>query len=737
MDNGKTMNSMSFQRLRRSCLRKFVTLAVLGATVPSLFGAGPYRYYRFVPTFLRDTASADSVQIAEFQLLANGTRLSGAIASNPGGSSPSNESPAQGNDNSLSTKWLDFTKFTPLVLDFGAPVTANGYRLATANDSQERDPVSWRVEGSTDNVNWIILDTQTSYPVPTARQTYLPNFSLTVVAGPTIAFSASPSPILAGGSSTLTWLVTGADAGTIRIEPGIGVVTPNDTRSVSPTATTTYTLTAAGGGITATSRVTVAVAIGALNVSTYDSLEGDHLLAPLSNLINAAPSATALQIDTIDYNNNFVGNLPGLTGRDSFAVLWTGWFDVSKDGPGDYTFGTQSDDGSVIYIDLDDDGDFDDAGELIVDNRGIHPVSTRTGTVNLTRDFVRFALGFYESGGNEAIRGGFKKGSSLGFGSLDPINGITGHFQPTQPAAGFPTITFASSPSAIQPGQSATLSWTVANATSIRIDNGIGVVSANGTRAVSPGNTTTYSLTASNALGTRTKTATVTVVAAGSFRYYRFQPTALRDEGGANSVQIAEFQMLLGGVRLAGAVASNPGGQNPGGESPQEANDNDLNTKWLDFTKFNPLVLDFGSPAAANGYRIATANDSEERDPVSWTVDGSHDGSSWVTLDTQTAYPTPEARNAYLPDFTLRQIEPPRITNVRFDGAFGIVTLEWTSNPGEFYDIDSTPDLSDPGNWFPVVGTIPAAAVGNRTSYDVFLFLPGPPEEFFRVVRGR
>jgi hypothetical protein len=226
-------------------------------------------------------------------------------------------------------------------------------------------------------------------------------------------------------------------------------------------------------------------------------------------------------------------------------------------------------------------------------------------------------------------------------------------------------------------------------------------------------------------------------VPAGAFRYYRFQPTALRDEGADNSVQIAEFPMLLGGTRLAGAVASNPGGRNPGGESPQEGNDNNLNTKWLDFTKFNPLVLDFGNPVGADGYRIATADDSEERDPVSWTVDGSPDGISWFTLDTQTAYATPLDRQVYLPNFTVRLIEPPRITTIRYDAAFGIVTIEWTSSPGESYDLDSTPDLSDPGNWFPVVAAIPAAAAGDRTSYDLFLFLPGPPEAFFRVVRGR
>ncbi|HLH43747.1 MAG TPA: OmpA family protein [Bryobacteraceae bacterium] len=72
---------------------------------------------------------------------------------------------------------------------------------------------------------------------------------------------------------------------------------------------------------------------------------------------------------------------------------------------------------------------------------------------------------------------------------------------------------FTAEPSSIQRGQSATLSWSVANATDMSIDQGLGSVGANGTRQVFPANTTTYTLTASNAGGTVTRSATVTVSA--------------------------------------------------------------------------------------------------------------------------------------------------------------------------------------------------------------------------------
>jgi hypothetical protein len=57
------------------------------------------------------------------------------------------------------------------------------------------------------------------------------------------------------------------------------------------------------------------------------------------------------------------------------------------------------------------------------------------------------------------------------------------------------------------------LQWTTSNATTASIDQGIGAVSANGSRAVSPNETTTYTITAQGAVGSSTASATVTVAA--------------------------------------------------------------------------------------------------------------------------------------------------------------------------------------------------------------------------------
>jgi RHS repeat-associated protein len=74
---------------------------------------------------------------------------------------------------------------------------------------------------------------------------------------PTVSISADPGTIMVGESSMLTWSSTSAD--TCVIEPGIGPVDPNGSISVSPTETTTYSITATGLGGTASAQVLVTV----------------------------------------------------------------------------------------------------------------------------------------------------------------------------------------------------------------------------------------------------------------------------------------------------------------------------------------------------------------------------------------------------------------------------------------------------------------------------------------------
>ena len=74
-----------------------------------------------------------------------------------------------------------------------------------------------------------------------------------------------------------------------------------------------------------------------------------------------------------------------------------------------------------------------------------------------------------------------------------------------------PTAALTASPATVAPGLSTTLSWTTAYASTVTIDNGIGVVAASGSMAITPSSTTEYTLTATSVNGTATSAATVTV----------------------------------------------------------------------------------------------------------------------------------------------------------------------------------------------------------------------------------
>ncbi len=101
---------------------------------------------------------------------------------------------------------------------------------------------------------------------------------------PTIlAFTASPSVIAPGGSSTLTWSTDGATDWSI--QPDVGELQSSDgTVDVSPSITTTYTLTAANnaGQVSATASVTVTAAV-LFNVQPPDQT----LASGLSTVIEA------------------------------------------------------------------------------------------------------------------------------------------------------------------------------------------------------------------------------------------------------------------------------------------------------------------------------------------------------------------------------------------------------------------------------------------------------------------
>jgi peptidoglycan-associated lipoprotein len=78
-------------------------------------------------------------------------------------------------------------------------------------------------------------------------------------AQPTVTLQATPANVQRGQSTTLRWSSTNAT--TLTLAPGVGNVSPEGNTTVSPTDSTTYTITAMGpgGSANATTRVTVTV----------------------------------------------------------------------------------------------------------------------------------------------------------------------------------------------------------------------------------------------------------------------------------------------------------------------------------------------------------------------------------------------------------------------------------------------------------------------------------------------
>lgn len=110
-------------------------------------------------------------------------------------------------------------------------------------------------------------------------------------------FEASPVNIAQGQSSTLSWITEGADAVTIT---NVGSVEAAGSRSVSPTQTTTYVLTATRGTASVQSTVTVTVgSVAAPRILRFTASDPQILPGGQSTLIWEVENATEVTISGI------------------------------------------------------------------------------------------------------------------------------------------------------------------------------------------------------------------------------------------------------------------------------------------------------------------------------------------------------------------------------------------------------------------------------------------------------
>lgn len=113
-----------------------------------------------------------------------------------------------------------------------------------------------------------------------------------------LSFTAEPSTIRAGQSVELKWAVVNADR--ITVDPGIGIVATRDSRTVSPSATTIYTLTAAGRGGTDKQSLTVTVAGSAPQPGGANPASATATTQPIPHMPDGKPDLSGVYMAGFD-----------------------------------------------------------------------------------------------------------------------------------------------------------------------------------------------------------------------------------------------------------------------------------------------------------------------------------------------------------------------------------------------------------------------------------------------------
>jgi len=102
-----------------------------------------------------------------------------------------------------------------------------------------------------------------------------------------------------------------------------------------------------------------------------------------------------------------------------------------------------------------------------------------------------------------------------------------------------------------------------------------------------------------------------------------YDPAAQADPGLAHNIR----------EHITAITAS---GENAPNEGKAQAFDGDKGTKWLTFATTGWIAAQLDAPRTVDQYALTSGNDEPGRDPADWQLQGSNDGSSWTTVDSQT-----------------------------------------------------------------------------------------------------
>lgn len=153
-------------------------------------------------------------------------------------------------------------------------------------------------------------------------------------------FSATPSSVVPGQSTILSWSVSGAT--TVAIDSGVGDVTSQTSRVVTPSQTTTYRLTAtnSGGSTSASTTVSVATVSSDTQPPTTPSISAAALSASQVNLFWTMSTDNIGVAGYQIFRNGTL--LTALSGTQSYT-------DISVSGGTDYTYTVRAYDAAGNY----------------------------------------------------------------------------------------------------------------------------------------------------------------------------------------------------------------------------------------------------------------------------------------------------------------------------------------------------------------------------------------------------
>ena len=362
----------------------------------------------------------------------------------------------------------------------------------------------------------------------------------TAAPGPVVAlFTANPPSITTGQSSTLSWSVTNAT--TVTISGVNGNLPLSGSTSVSPTQTTTYTLTATGPTGSTTAQQTVTVTSPTLGFQSCYASPTNIMSGESATLNWTANNATSVSISGV--SGTF-----GVTGSQVVSPTTSTTYTVTANGPGNST--------AVWRIKL---------HVTRPDARG-YPVHGLPQTIRSGQTTT--LVWSVENGTTISINNGVGTVAATGSISVSPattttytltatnaVGTVTAMAAITVQAVSAAAITFTATPSTSPaPGTKVTLTCATTNAVNVNVAGGF-FLAATDSLVVFPTATTTYTCVATNALGQVAQSSvTVTV------------PPPPPNTGAAPVVVFASGNSITTTTRtltLDASQSSSPAGNNP------------------------------------------------------------------------------------------------------------------------------------------------------------------------------